>query len=127
MDALKAGNVNRVLTMLDPDVVLVADGGGKVLAAARPIVSRDLVAKFLLGPVLQSATFDGKVLMELGHMNGQLGIVIRSETGGIQTIGLLRVEENLIRELYLIRNPDKLQHLAEGGISEKVGLFESGD
>ncbi|CAI6067835.1 RNA polymerase sigma factor SigJ [Cohnella sp. JJ-181] len=126
LDALKQGNVNRVMTMLDPDVVLVADGGGKVLAAAAPIVSRDLVAKFLLGPVLQSAIFNGEVRMELGHMNGQPSILIRSDTG-IQTVGLLRVEGNVIREVYLIRNPDKLRLVEDYGFPARAGLTQAAD
>ncbi|CAG7610334.1 ECF RNA polymerase sigma factor SigJ [Paenibacillus solanacearum] len=113
--ALKQGNMNRILSMLDQDVVLVSDGGGKVAAAVEPIETRDPVARFLLGPIRQVAMVDGEVIIEIGHLNGQYGMMIKSSEG-IHTIGIFHVENNMIRNLYFVRNPDKLKHVGKGAI-----------
>lgn len=110
--ALKQGNMDQILSMLEQDVVLVSDGGGKVLAAVNPIETRDRVARFLLGAVRQAATIEGEVVIELGRMNGQSGMILRSSEG-IHTVGMLHVEQGLIRNLYFVRNPDKLKHLGK--------------
>ncbi|AIQ27019.1 RNA polymerase sigma24 factor [Paenibacillus sp. FSL P4-0081] len=107
--ALKQGNMNRILTMLDPAVELISDGGGKVRAAAEPVVTRELVARFLLGPLRGAATINGEVTIETGRINGQPGLILRSDEG-VHTIGLLHTRDNLIRNLYIVRNPDKLQY-----------------
>ncbi|MBW7454090.1 RNA polymerase sigma factor SigJ [Paenibacillus sepulcri] len=110
--ALKQGNMNQVLSMLDPDVVFVSDGGGKVHAAADPIEKRDHVARFLLGPVRQASIIGGEAVMDMGLINGQPAIIIRS-SDGIHTVGMLHVEGNLIRNIYFVRNPDKLKHVGK--------------
>ncbi len=109
MAALKQGNMNQILSLLNQDVVLITDGGGKAQAAVNPIKTRDRVARFLLGPIRQLSTIEGAVV-EIDRINGQPGIIIRSSEG-IHTVVMLHVEGNLIRNLYVVRNPDKLKHV----------------
>jgi RNA polymerase sigma-70 factor (ECF subfamily) len=110
LGALKQGNMNRILALLDQDVVSISDGGGKAVASVEPIEKRDAVARFLLGPLRRIAMVDGEVRFEMGMMNGQPSLIVRSAEG-IHTIGMLHVEDNRIRKLFFIRNPDKLKHV----------------
>ncbi|MFF2481386.1 RNA polymerase sigma factor SigJ [Paenibacillus sp. NPDC058071] len=110
LEALKQGDMNQLLSMLDQNVVFISDGGGKVSAAVAPIEKREPVANFLLGPIRQAATASGDFLIELAQLNGQTGIILRS-SDGIHTVGMLHVEDNKIQNLYFIRNPDKLKHV----------------
>src|SRR4029453_8308615 len=45
--ALRSGDLQVLLDVLAPEVVLVADGGGEVTAFRRPVVGRDRVATLL--------------------------------------------------------------------------------
>jgi RNA polymerase sigma-70 factor (TIGR02957 family) len=108
--ALEQGNMDTVLSMLAEDVVLVSDGGGKAIAAVHPIESRDLVARFLLGLIRKAPHYEGGVHVEMRDINGQTGLVVRSGEG-IETVALMHVERNAIRNLYFVRNPDKLRLL----------------
>ncbi|RTE10364.1 RNA polymerase sigma factor SigJ [Paenibacillus whitsoniae] len=110
--ALKQGNINQILAMLDQEVVLVSDGGGKVQAAVEPIVTRERVASFLLGPVRQNAMVNGEVAAEIRQINGNYGIVLRSSEG-VHTAGLLHVENGVVRNLFFVRNPEKLTYVGE--------------
>ena len=47
LDALQSGDVNRLLAVLAPDVVLVSDGGGIVPMVRRPVEGADQVARLL--------------------------------------------------------------------------------
>ncbi|MBB6729502.1 RNA polymerase sigma factor SigJ [Cohnella zeiphila] len=105
--ALKQGDMDRILSMLDQDVVLVSDGGGKVQAAVKPIQTKDLVARFLLGPIRKAATIEGEVVVEMARLNGQYGMILRSGEG-ILTVGMLHVQDHFIQNIYIVRNPDKL-------------------
>jgi RNA polymerase sigma-70 factor (ECF subfamily) len=107
LSALEQGNVDTVISLLGEDVVLVSDGGGKVSAAAHPIETRDHVVRFLLGVIRKARQDEEGLQVEIAQVNGQTGLVIRSE-GGILTIVLLHVERNVIQNLYFVRNPDKL-------------------
>lgn len=108
--ALKQGNMTAILSMLDPEAVLVSDGGGKVLAAPNPIISGDHVARFLVGILRHAGTVNGETAIETRWFNGQPSLIMRSDEGIIHTIGMLHVEGDRIRSLYFVRNPDKLQH-----------------
>ncbi|MEK8130832.1 RNA polymerase sigma factor SigJ [Paenibacillus filicis] len=111
LNALKQGNLNQILTILDKEVVLVSDGGGKVSAVVEPISTSDLVAQFLVGPLRLASMIDG-VHIEVVQMNGQPAFVLRSSEG-IHTVGIFHVEKNRIRNIYMVRNPDKLKHVGD--------------
>jgi hypothetical protein len=109
VNALKQGNLNQILAILDKEVVLVSDGGGKVSAVVEPISTSELVAQFLLGPLRRASTIDG-VHIEVVQINRQPAFILRSSEG-IHTVGIFHVEKNRIRNIYIVRNPDKLKHL----------------
>jgi RNA polymerase sigma-70 factor (ECF subfamily) len=109
MTALKKGNTEQMLTMLDPNVVLVADGGGKVFAAINPINTRDHVTRYLLGAVRKAAMVEGEVVIELTRLQGQPAFILRSKEGIVHTVGVFDVQGEMIRNLYIVRNPDKLK------------------
>ncbi|QKE74110.1 RNA polymerase sigma-70 factor [Arthrobacter citreus] len=108
--ALKNGNLNQVVSMLDQNAVLIADGGGKVIAAVNPIKSSDHVTKFLFGAIRKASMVDGVPHIEISQINGQPAFILRSNEG-IHTVGMLHIENNLIQNVYIIRNPDKLKHI----------------
>jgi len=110
LTALEHGNLSEVMSMLAEEVVLISDGGGKAFAAVHPIQSRDHVIRFLLGLVRKASQNEGVIEMEMRGINGQTGLVFR--TGQmIDTVALMHVEGDLIRNFYFVRNPDKLKHL----------------
>ena len=47
--AAASGDLAALIRVLDPDVVLVSDGGGLVTSARRPVLGADRVGRFLLG------------------------------------------------------------------------------
>ncbi|WP_099156964.1 RNA polymerase sigma factor SigJ [Virgibacillus ndiopensis] len=108
--ALKQGNPNQIVSMLDPNVVLVTDGGGKVSAAVYPIKTRDHVSRFLFGGLRKSSMIEGVLQIDISQFNGQPALIFRSSEG-IHTIAILHVEGSLVRNLYLVRNPDKLKRV----------------
>jgi RNA polymerase sigma-70 factor (ECF subfamily) len=48
-------------------------------------------------------------------INGMPGIIVEAPEGAVQT-SAFEIEGDVIRALYVVRNPDKLRHLARGGI-----------
>lgn len=112
MQALEQDDVDRVVSMLSEDVILVSDGGGKAIAAVHPIESRQAVIRFLFG-LIRKSNQDGEILdIEILGINGQNGIVIRSAKR-IQAVALVHIEQELIGNIYIIRNPDKLKSLSK--------------
>lgn len=110
LSALQQGNVDTVVSMLAEDAMLVSDGGGKAFSAVRPIVSPSRVARFLVGLVRIAAKTESDYRIELAELNGQPAVLIRSG-GRIETAALFHVEGDAIRNVYFVRNPDKLQSL----------------
>jgi RNA polymerase sigma factor (sigma-70 family) len=110
LTALKNGDTDQMITVLDKNAVLISDGGGKVTAAVKPIETRELVAQFLLGPVRNASLIEGISHIEISPINGQTAFILRSSEG-IHTVGMFHVERNKISNVYIVRNPDKLKHL----------------
>jgi RNA polymerase sigma-70 factor (TIGR02957 family) len=103
--AVRDGDLQRLLDVLAPDVVLVADGGGVVGAARRPIEGAERVAGLLANGLRTLEVEAGAV-----WINGSPAI--RLDIGGqLDTAVSLAVEEGRITRIYAVRNPQKLAGL----------------
>jgi RNA polymerase sigma-70 factor (TIGR02957 family) len=103
--ALNTGDLQGLMDVLAPEVVSVADGGGKVRGAARrPIVGAEKLARYLVGGM---AKVEGALVAAATWVNGQPGV--RMELDGV-LVGVvsLTVEGGRITQVYSIANPDKL-------------------
>ncbi|MEU4704367.1 RNA polymerase sigma-70 factor [Nonomuraea dietziae] len=101
--AFETGDLQRLLDVLAPEVVLLGDGGGVVPAALEPVVGADRVTD-LLGRI-SAAT-----LLQPAQVNGYPALVFRLN-GEIDTVMAVRVDDGLITGLYAVRNPEKLSHM----------------
>ena len=99
--ATEGGDLQSLMDVLAPDVVLMTDGGGKVQAALNPIHGRDKVFRFLT-----AVTPDALELVPV-WLNGSPAIqfVIAGQRDGV---GTMLVEDGVVTRLFLVRNPDKL-------------------
>jgi RNA polymerase sigma-70 factor (ECF subfamily) len=102
--AVTQGDLQGLLDVLAPDVVLVADGGGVVAAVANPVVGAKKVAN-LLQPFNRWAP-DAEILPVL--LNGAVGARIVGTDDGYDTAISFVVEEGRISRIYAVRNPAKL-------------------
>jgi len=103
--ALNTGDLQGLMDVLAPEVVSVADGGGKVRGAARrPVVGALRLARYLVGGIAKAG---GVLFASPTWVNGEPGI--RVEVDG-QVVGVvsLTVEDGRITHIYSIANPDKL-------------------
>lgn len=104
--ALNTGNMQGLMEVLAPDVVLVADGGGLVPAARRPINGKERVAAVLstfsrIAPGAKIATL---------LLNGAVAARI-DLAGGFTAAVAFVVEDGRITSIYSISNPRKLARL----------------
>lgn len=110
MAACDGGDMSRVLELLAPDVVLVADGGGIVAAARRPVEGRDRVAQLIGG--LMRLRPDGWSLAPV-RVNGTLGLLLADGEGRADSVYSCDVAEGAITAIHVIRNPRKLTHVGQ--------------
>lgn len=108
-EASQAGDAARLGALLAADVRFHSDGGGKRPAAGRILdgaveVTRGLAAIFRLRRGIPQ-------LVRHGFVNGLPGFVTREADGVVQTTALL-IENDWVKAIYVMRNPDKLRHVA---------------
>lgn len=106
--ATATGEVSDLLALLTHDATLYTDGGGVVSSAGRPIQSADHVSRFFVG-IRRHASRSPDI--EPIFLNGRVGALVRFE-GRLDRVLSFDFEGERIRAIYLIRNPDKLRHLA---------------
>ena len=106
--AVTTGDVQGLMDVLAPDVVLIADGGGIAQAVRVPVYGAKKVTNLLRS--FPQAALNPKIA--LLWLNGGLGIRIDDEAGGPSLISLV-VEDGRIARIFAMRNPDKLGYLEE--------------
>ncbi|MEV5595305.1 RNA polymerase sigma-70 factor [Streptomyces sp. NPDC052496] len=104
--AVETGDVQGLVDILAPDVVLLGDGGGVKQAVLRPVVGADKVARLLVGGLRKNAS----VSLRPAQVNACPALVIRLGDE-IDTVVTARVDSGLITGLYAVRNPEKLSHM----------------
>jgi len=102
------GNLNALTQLLARDVRIVTDGGGKVRAALNVIDGADRVAQFLVDVTRKrpGAWWREDFRLRLGTINGLPGLIVDAPDGPVQTTAF-EIEGDVIRALYVVRNPDK--------------------
>ena len=108
-DAVGGGDLNGLLNLLAPDVVMVGDGGGKGLARREPTHGADRVARFLIG-LFRRAQKEG-TYGQPALVNGQPGAVVYDAEGRVASVFSLDIADGLVQAVRSVVNPDKLQHL----------------
>jgi len=111
--ATQSGDLNALTQLLASDVRIVTDGGGKVRAALDVIEGVDRAARFLIEVSRKraGAWWRDEFRTRFATVNGLPGIIVDAPEGPVQTAAF-EIEGDVIRALYLVRNPDKLRHLA---------------
>jgi len=106
--AVGSGDLQALLEVLAPEVVLVADGGGEVVAFRRPVEGRDQVATLLS----RFRALSPDAVLGTAWLNGAPAVRI-DLAGEPDTAVSLVVAEGRITRIYAIRNPHKLARLDE--------------
>ena len=101
--AWEATDIAKLVSLLDPEVTAVADGGGIVTAALEPVHGGTDVASYFAG--LPVFTLGREIVERM--VNGQPGLVIQFE-GVIETVIAFEVDGDHITNIWAIRNPEKL-------------------
>lgn len=97
--------------MLAADVAVHSDGGGKARAALRVLTGIDDVMTLHAGLARHFAA-EMSQMVRYGFVNGLPGFVTL-EAGGVLQTTALEIADGEIVAVYVVRNPDKLRHLAD--------------
>lgn len=111
--AAQSGDLNALKQMLANDVRIVTDGGGKVRAASKVVDGAEHAAQFLVDATRKrpGAWWRNDFTLRFATINGMPGVIVDAPEGPVQTAAF-EIEGDVIRALYVVRNPDKLRHLA---------------
>jgi RNA polymerase sigma-70 factor (ECF subfamily) len=105
--SLRTGQLQELMEVMAPDVVLIADGGGLAAAARAPIHGAELVAKLLARANRVVAAFETTTVWLNGAPAGRIEI-----DGELAAVSLV-VENGRVTRIYVMRNPRKLTRLDE--------------
>ncbi|HET7048884.1 MAG TPA: RNA polymerase sigma-70 factor [Solirubrobacteraceae bacterium] len=105
--ALQTGQLQELLQVMAPDVVLVADGGGLAPAARVPIHGAQRVTRLLARAKQVLANSPTTTVWLNGAPAGRI------EIDGEPTAVSLVVENGQVTQIYVMRNPRKLTRLDE--------------
>lgn len=103
--AVQTGDLQALLDAMAPDVLLRADGGGIANAIRKPLSGSEPVARLLANFAMFAP--DGE--LDLVWLNGAPAALIRAK--GELTAVSFGIENGLVSNIYVVRNPHKLTAL----------------
>ncbi|MBO0788388.1 MAG: RNA polymerase sigma factor SigJ [Actinobacteria bacterium] len=117
-EAAAGGDMDALLSMLAPDVVVHGDGGGKAQVAVRPPAGRQHVTRHLANLFRRARALG--VSVRLAWVNGQPGAVAYDAGGRVVSVFALDVADGVVQAILAVVNPEKLGHL--GPVSDLARL-----
>jgi RNA polymerase sigma-70 factor (ECF subfamily) len=108
-DAADGGDLDALLAMLAPDVLLQGDGGGKAQTFGRPLVGRLRVARLLISVLRRTRSLGASV--RLAWVNGQPGAALYDAEARVVSVVELDIADGVVQAIHSVANPDKLVHL----------------
>jgi RNA polymerase sigma-70 factor (TIGR02957 family) len=101
---IETGDLQGLIDVLAPDVVLVGDGGGIKQAAPRPVTGAQKVARFMIGGLAKN---ERPLTVTPTVVNGSPALLVHLD-GELDGVMAISVENARITGLYYVRNPEKL-------------------
>lgn len=109
LEAVKGGDLSEIESLLAEEAILYSDGGGKVTAARKPVAGAEKIAKFLLG-IQKHGPPASEWSIDFREINGAPGFILRLN-GEVYNVWSFHIEDDKIQNIYVVLNPDKLDHL----------------
>ncbi|MGY2846940.1 RNA polymerase sigma-70 factor (ECF subfamily) [Bradyrhizobium sp. USDA 4509] len=107
--AAASGDVSALANLLREDAIAITDGGGRKLAALKPIKGAEKIVRFIIGIAGKNA--GSEVRVEPMMVNGSAGALIFLDGEVDHTLSMaIDGETGRIAAIYIVRNPDKLRH-----------------
>jgi len=106
VDHIGQGNTKELIALLNDDIQVVGDGGGKAPAALIPVSGRELIANSYL------KLFDNKnysTTFEFTQILSQPAIIFYIN-GEIKSVQILSIAKGKISRIFSVTNPDKIFH-----------------
>jgi RNA polymerase sigma factor (sigma-70 family) len=103
--AWEAKDIDALIGLLDPGATAIADGGGLVNAALRPIQGGEQVARYLADIAGRAP---GNLTILERTVNGRPGLVAQ-QNGITVTVFAFDVAGDRIKHIWAVRNPNKLR------------------
>lgn len=109
--AWEAADIESLVALLAPDATLVSDGGGHVRTVLEPINGADQIVRFMthLERQFRNLTI---TLMER-TVNDRLGLIAQQD-GVTVSVYAFEVVGDRIKQIWVVRNPDKLHPWMDG-------------
>ncbi|MGZ9930041.1 RNA polymerase sigma factor SigJ [Streptomyces sp. NC-S4] len=109
-EAWEARDIKALVGLLAPDAEMIADGGGLVGAALRPVEGSARIAEYLIRIADRAP---GLKLLERS-VNGRPGLVAQL-TGVTVTVAAFELGGDRVTRIWAVRNPEKLRPWLEDG------------
>jgi len=106
-EAVSTGSVDGLMALMNDDVILLSDGGGKVHSALNPIFGSNKVARFFVGV---STKQPAGAYFQMREVNGTAGVIgyVGDQAYSVMTFD---IDGDRIGSIHIVNNPDKLMHV----------------
>lgn len=109
LHAIGNADTAQLEQLLQQDIELISDGGGKASAAIQPIYGKLPAAKFLHG--IYKKFYAGEAVQTKKTYINHHPALLYYHNGALNNCQVFEFENGHISRIYFIRNPDKLQSL----------------
>ena len=114
VSAMRGGDRSELTQVLAADVGFWSDGGGRVVAAKRPVLGKQAVVDLLLGIRRTALASAGKALqsisVEMVEVNYEPAMLVRVD-GRLDSVYVCSIAGDAIAGIRVVRNPDKLVYI----------------
>jgi RNA polymerase sigma-70 factor (ECF subfamily) len=108
LSTITSGDIDAVMELLAPDIVLLSDGGASRHAARRPVVGPDRVARLVVNLAKRLLTTHEARMV---HVNGEPGVLFVADGEPDNVLSFSFAPDGRVRRFYSQLNPEKLRHL----------------
>ncbi|MFV0307539.1 MAG: sigma factor-like helix-turn-helix DNA-binding protein [Desertimonas sp.] len=103
------GDIDDLIALLAPDIVVTSDGGGVVAAGIRPVVGLERAARLTLNLAARGLPAP---FMHPCELNGEPGVLVRGPAGWLALVVSAGADDR-VRQLWAVLSPAKLQPLLD--------------